>query len=245
MTASPRHDHPRIAHPAPPGPIPDLSGYREIHHALRVAADQLVAVLSAQTPRKRSAPAALHRWFTGYSAELAAHHRVEDEVFFPAIAARVPAYAEYERTLTADHERLHNLIGGCNTALRRLGSAGSAGGPDEVAAALAAAVELRDLLTEHLDFENADVLPLFERHFSPAEYAALDRKAIQAVSLRQALFTVPWFMATASPQGAARTLADAPLPLKLIYRLTRGRYARLQQQAFGQLFLTSSNDRLS
>ena len=59
------------------------------------------------------------------------------------------------------------------------------------------------------------------------------RLAGKAITLRQALFTAPWYMATVDAETAARTLREAPLPLKVVYKLTRRGYARLVETAFG------------
>ena len=226
-----------------PGPGPDLTSYREIHHALRAANDQLIAGLEA-LPATGARPAtakALHRWFVGYRQELSSHHTLEDDLFFPALAQRVPSYADYAATLDADHHRTDELIGAVGGALDRLvsGEAWTAAR----ASAIAAATELRDLLARHLDVEDRDILPMFERHFSAEEYEALDKAALAAVSVRQALFTVPWFMATATPDAAAHTLEHAPFALKAVYRLTRRRYARLEATAFGTAPAAARSDR--
>jgi hemerythrin-like domain-containing protein len=221
--------------PAAGGAVPDLTMYRALHQAMRVANDQLVAALGADRPPSTERLAALARWFEGYSEELRTHHHIEDDICFPALAERVPAYADYASTLADDHDRLDRVIDGLRAALGRLacGRGEIRGEATIVSEAVALAVELRDLLTAHLAFEDADVLPLFERHFSVAEYAVLDKAAVKAMSPRQAMFTVPWFMATVDPAIARKTLDEAPLPLKVIHRLTRRRYARLVSTAFG------------
>jgi hypothetical protein len=99
--------------------------------------------------------------------------------------------------------------------------------------ALDLAVELRDFLETHLAIEDADVLPMIERHFTAEEYAGLEQQAGKAITIRQAMFTAPWYMATVDAETAARTLRDAPRPLRIIYALTRRSYARLVEQAFG------------
>jgi hypothetical protein len=119
------------------------------------------------------------------------------------------------------------------SALARLAAARAEDGAVR-SQALALAIELRDLLADHLDFEDADVLPLFERHFSVAEYAVIDKAAVKAMSPRQSLFTVPWFMATVDAETARKTLAEAPLALKVVHLITRRRYARLFSAAFGR-----------
>jgi hemerythrin-like domain-containing protein len=214
--------------------MPDWSSYKQVHRALSVSADRLVAGLSSVAVDDVRRSGALASWFAGYGAELNHHHRLEDEIFFPALEERVPAYRDHSATLAADHGNLERLILRLNRALAGLAS-GRGHWSAQRDAALAMAVELRDCLTDHLAFEDADVLPMFERHFTVAEYAEIDKRALKEVTVRQALFTVPWYMAAAEPDTAARTLAEAPASLKIVYRFTRRRYARLVQQAFGSV----------
>ena len=74
----------------------------------------------------------------------------------------------------------------------------------------------------HLEFEDAEILPLFERHFTAEEYEAMDQAAIKAIGVgAQAAFTVPFALAVASDAVRAEMLATAPGALKVLYRATR------------------------
>ena len=215
---------------------PDLTSYLQVHRALRASNGQLVAALGTAVPTDvtQRAAKALHRWFAGYQGELRSHHEIEDRLFFPALAARVPAYAEYASTLSDDHHRLDTVIDRLDAAIATM--AGGTTQPNIARErALAHAVEMRDLMSEHLDFEDSDILPMFERNFGADEYADLDKQALKEIAVRQALFTAPWWMATAEPEAAAKTLSEAPIALKVVYRLTRRRYARLTDRAFGHV----------
>jgi hypothetical protein len=192
----------------------------------------VVAGIAGCQPGDRRRAASLSRWFDGYAAGLRHHHRVEDEIFFPALAERVPSHVECAPVLAADHEQVDDLLDDIQSTLAELADAGdrwhSLHGH-----VLAQAEELRALLADHLDLEDADVLPLFERHFGADEYQALDAEALKSVPLRQLRFTVPWLMATSDPAAAAAELASAPRAVRLIWRATRRRYARLAHRAFG------------
>lgn len=215
---------------APPGAVADLTTYYELHDALRRSASALVASLADEPARVRQRASALRRWFTGLTGELAHHHKVEDEILFPALAERVPTYAQYGSRVDADHDLLDALVDATRAALHSLDHSYS----DRARAhALSAATEMRDHLNSHLDFEDDDVVPMFERHFSAVEYAILDERVMKSINKRQALFTVPWFMATTTAETAERTLASAPRALRIVHRLTRRRYARMVQAAFG------------
>jgi hemerythrin-like domain-containing protein len=217
------------------GATADLSGYLAIHQALRVANQQLVRGIGTAGVAEPVRAAALGRWFHGYSEELRTHHHIEDDIFFPELARRAPAYAEYSEALTGDHHQLDRVIDALRDALSDWAehTTESEAAREARYTALDLAVELSDFLEEHLAIEDADVLPMFERHFTAAEYAELEAQAGKAITIRQAIFTAPWYMATVDDETAARTLREAPLPLKVIYRLTRRSYARLVAKAFG------------
>lgn len=208
----------------------DLSRYRGAHDAMRRSNELLVAGLVERPTARRAG--ALARWFAGYADELRAHHSVEDDTVFPALDDRVAAYAPHHHTISADHHRVDELLEQIGDGLSRLATGTDARPDDAHAAALSGAVELCDLLAGHLDLEDLDILPLIERHFSYEEYAEIDEEAIKRLSLRQLRFTVPWFMAMLPEDVAAAGLADAPLALRVIWRLSRRSYARLVRDAF-------------
>ena len=217
-----------------PGPGPDLTSYREIHHTIRAANDQLIAGLDALPPTSpRPATAkALRRWFGGYRQELGGHHTVEDDLFFPALAERVPSYADYAATLDDDHHRTDELVEAVGIELDRL-VAGSSWSESR-AAAIVAAVDLRDLLARHLDVEDRDILPMFERHFSAEEYDEARQGGVgQRARPPGAASRCRGSWPPPAPRSRPTPSSDAPMALKIVYRLTRRRYARLAAAAFG------------
>lgn len=217
--------------PAPAAATPDLTGYRDLHRALLVSAERLTERLGQPNHDRRSRRA-LERWYAGYRGELRHHHHVEDHVFFPALAQRVPSYQEYSATLDSDHIELDTLVDRLGSAIHDAVS-GDEPGDEPRVVAFGCAVALRDHLADHLAFENDDILPMFERHLTVDEYGELERRALQGVSLRQAWFTVPWYMSTVDPNTARTTWADAPVAMKFLHVLSRRSHARLNDRAFG------------
>jgi hypothetical protein len=160
--------------------------------------------------------------------EIVAHHTVEDELFFPALVERVPEAARHVTRTDADHHHLDELLAACTAAIGRMAEGGDA---TEAATLL---IEVADHLDEHLDFEDAEVLPLFERHFTAEEYQALDAKAVEHVGIgKQAAFTVPFVVSYTTAAEFERMLAEAPRPMRVLWRLTRRRHARLARLALG------------
>jgi hemerythrin-like domain-containing protein len=212
---------------------PDLSSYLQIHRALRISATRLRAAVDGLDRGDRSRAAAISGWFDGFAGELRAHHTVEDEIFFPALAERVPTYADHGDGLAADHVRLEELLGELSQTLRHLG--GGADWLETVAAASALTAELAEHLDEHLAVEDEDVLPLFERHFTAAEYEAMHEQALKKISFRQMAFTVPWLVSHLEGEEKDELLATAPLPLKVLWWVTRRPYARRTAYALGEV----------
>lgn len=213
----------------------DLSGYLAIHQAMRTANEQLVRGIGTAGVADQKRAAALARWFRGYSDELRTHHHIEDDIVFPELLARVPDYAVYSDALFGDHLQLDRMIDALREALAYWAAFGDEtdAARDARYAALDLAVELRDFLEEHLAIEDADVLPMVHRHFTYEEYFELEKQAGKAITIRQAMFTAPWYMATVDPDAAARTWHEAPLALKIIHALTKRSYAKLVATAFG------------
>ena len=90
---------------------------------------------------------------------------------------------------------------------------------------------MRDHLDEHLAFEDAEVAPLFVRHFTADEYDDLDARAVKMTPFKQMLFTAPWMMSHLDDAERDELLASVPKALTLLWMATRGRYARLSTRA--------------
>jgi hypothetical protein len=210
---------------------PDTRMYHWLHRAMRISSAQLHAALTGLRPHDRYRARAIAWWFEGFTGELHHHHTAEDEVFFPALAERVPTFAHHGPALAADHERLDVLLEQLRLAL----AAVAAG--DEVepflADAVRASAELRDLLDRHLTVEDQDVVPLFQRHLTAAEYEELEAEAMKGLAFGQATFTVPWLMEHLDDAERAVAFDGAPLALKVVWYVTRRRHARRSAVALG------------
>lgn len=210
--------------------IPDTTDYRVIHHCLRIAPHRLAAALVGFAPGDHPRARAIERWWRGYAGEVLAHHTVEDEIFFPRLVERVPTAAGHLDRIDADHHRLDELMDAAGAAMVRLAASAD---PEDAQSAAVVVLELAELMDRHLDFEDADLVPLFTRHFTAEEYAELADAAVSSLGLSQAAFTVPFVMHWAPAADAAALLAEAPLPMRLLFRATRRRHARLTELALG------------
>jgi hypothetical protein len=198
-----------------------------VHRLLRTSAGELAATLAAAAapdapPTAPRRAGALDRWYRGFSGEIRCHHHIEDELLFPALRSRVATYGEFGQRLESDHASLDVILDGLAAAL--------AAGDRSTAAGFA--VELRDHLDEHLAFEDDEIVPLFIRHFTAIEFDELNAKAVKMTSPKQLVFTAPWLMSHLGPAEQAELLASVPKAMTILWKLTRGRYARMTARAF-------------
>lgn len=196
---------------------PDLSTYYGVHRAIRRGAHLLADTVMTADAK------AIDAYWRGFSGEIHAHHTVEDELFFPALVERVPVAAELMARTDADHAYLDELLRFCSSEVAAIQRGA---GRHALCRGFA---ELAQLMDRHLDFEDEDIVPLFQRHFSKAEYDAIEQMAIKSTGVGpQAAFTVPFVVEALDPETRAEVLASAPIALRVLYRLTKGRYQRME-----------------
>lgn len=206
---------------------PDLSTYRLVHRLLRQGARRLAEGASELDLADRHQLRAFAKYWNGYAGELLHHHTVEDRIMFPELEAKVSGGRAALAAIDGDHHDLDVLMVEIGREVARV-TRGR--GISRLEALL---WELTDHLDEHLDVEDRDLLPLFAEHFSGEEYATMEARIHDEVSLgTQALFTVPFIMAGATDEERAMLLDHAPAPLKAVHRMTRRSHQRLCATAF-------------
>jgi len=199
----------------------DLESYLRVHRALRTSAARFATAVAAGDP---AAADAQRRWYRGFADEVRCHHHIEDELLFPALAERVATYEDHRPTLNGDHAELDDLLDRLTTALAPNASH---------ARAVQMANAISDHLHKHLDYEDDEIVPLFARHFTTAEFEELNQRAIKMTPPRQLFFTAPWMMAQLGEAEQHAVLASAPKAMHLLWFVSRRRYARLERRAFG------------
>lgn len=107
----------------------------------------------------------LVRLGSGLLNDLIGHHQIEDEAYFPELAALEPGIARGFEMLDSDHHALHDLIdrfaAGANNVLRQEGEAARR---EEMARFLPDLTRFSRLLGRHLEDEEDLVLPVVLKH---------------------------------------------------------------------------------
>lgn len=211
---------------------PDLTHFFAIHRKMRIDTRRFARAVETATVHDRGGRLdPLARWAKGFAFELDEHHFVEDEFFFPELRDRIPAAAAILGGLDADHRVVDDILGRWTTVARRLADP-DVSFPAAKDEAVDLAVGLRDLLARHLDVEDHDVLPLYWRNYTAAEFDVVYQQAVKGGKKQGLSFVAPWNVYCLEPEQQQVLVGMAPLPLKVIWWATRGRFRRLEADAF-------------
>jgi hemerythrin-like domain-containing protein len=207
---------------------PDLTFVTLIHQSLRADAARLAASIAELGPSDRQDRLpGIQAFFGHYREQLLMHHRHEDELFFPALAARAGAGRMHLSELAGQHEALDAALQAVGEDLTVLAGPVADFATDRVRAASALST-MAGLLAAHLTLEERTALPLFESDMPAADYKKLEARARKATPRPQAQFLIPWVIAHATPDQRDALFRSAP-PLRLAYQLNYRRYRRLDQ----------------
>lgn len=217
---------------AHPGPV-DMTMMYVMHHAFRrdLAAFAAAAGRTPATDRK-AWRAMAERWDT-FATALHHHHSGEDAGLWPALMDRADAEGRTVlEAMEAEHAEIDPILEACATGFERLAEA-----PDEdVRRALAVRlVAAKERLGEHMRHEETDAIALIQDSLTPEEWEAITKEHFDTgVPFRQILRLVPW-VAHELPDDVLESLFSRPggAVHKLMLRLTRRSFDRLEKAAFG------------
>lgn len=214
---------------------PDLTDYHVVHRAMTTDMRRLAeAAGRLATRQSRPNPArvrALRAYLAGVAREIRSHHRVEDDVLWPLLAAFAGPDATDLDALTDDHDTLDPSL---DTALDLAGQLVTTPGDRALAAALASVLHfLAGLLDRHIAAEERSVFPVIRRHVSVADYRRLQREFRRNLRLRDLPFVAPWVASHATADELAHLTADAGALLRLALRVYGRRFDDLARSAFG------------
>jgi len=213
---------------------PDLTHFFAIHRKMRIDTRRYARAIETAVAADRDRGGRLEplaRWAKGFAHELDEHHFVEDTYFFPELRERIPSAGAALDELDADHRVVDDILSRWSTVAARLAdrTAPFAAAQEEAAEL---ATGLRDLLQRHLEIEDRDILPLYWRHYSAADFDALHQQAVNGGKKKGLSFVVPWNVYSLDQEHQQTLVRTAPLPLKVVWWATRGRFARLEAAAF-------------
>jgi hypothetical protein len=182
---------------------PQLTSFFLYHRAMRAGAADLVTALGSAAPDL----AAIGGWFEHYQAACTIHANAEDAVLWPALLAERPDLEPVVKGMDEEHAGLDQRLATAAAALR----------DGDLEAARAAAAALTELITTHLDGEEARAVPALVERFDGEALAGLMVQVQQSAGPDGARTSLPFFLAVADPDERAGFLALIPPPVREAY----------------------------
>ena len=221
---------------APEGPVDMIMMY-VMHHAFR----RDLAAFAARVPTVPVDDAAtwraLEKRWTGFAWVLHKHHSGEDAGLWPLLLERVDAAGDAEGRATleameAEHAEIDPLLEACARGFARMAAGGTA---DDRAALAVRTVAARDSLGRHLVHEESEAMVLLQRHLTQADWEECERRSFaKPATPSEVSFAVPWVCLDLPAHAREHAFGTAGRGFKVVWLLTRRRFARLQRQAFGR-----------
>jgi hemerythrin-like domain-containing protein len=215
---------------APPVPISEHSRVLiAMHKAMRADSQRLIGAVDTLPAGDVQAAAALGRAFGAIVGLIHDHHWTEDDVMYPFLLARVPTFEGDAIRLEDDHVELDAAMARINARFRLLAhQLSSRLCQDTRGHLLEEAAAFDRVLVDHLDREEAVVVPPLESMLSEAEQHLLHKEEFKLATYRHMRMAVPWVLANATPEEEASLRAVAPRLLGVIQdRVWEPRFARL------------------
>ena len=188
---------------------PAIKGWLGAHVALRRDADALVAAVNALEPADYVGAGRLADAFAVTVQMLHEHHETEDELIFPELIERAPAFAGVVMTLSLEHVDVDDAVDDIKRDLAIL-SAGTSRAYEVHERLTQQVSTFKSLMDLHLESEEEHALPLFMRYFSIAEIDAVG-DAHFANNADKLNVMIPW-AATALPTEAATEMLASMSP---------------------------------
>ncbi len=238
MTTTTHPDWPTQIHlagqtAAPEGPV-DMFMMYVMHHAFRRDLAMLAEAAQVTPVGDRVAWRLLQQRWSVFHETLHSHHTGEDAGLWPLLLER--STEEDRATLEAmeaEHAEFEPLLAACDRGFARL--AGHA--DDDARAALAVRLAAtRECLARHLRHEETGAIPILQRVCTQADWDRLDEEHFKDdLTPGKVLRVVPW-AAYGVPQDVLDgVFAQAGTGFKVVWLLTRRRFARRQARAFRHL----------
>ena len=214
---------------APEGPV-DVKMMYVMHHAFRRDLVMFAEAAAATPANDRDVWRALSRRWQVFSEILHHHHSGEDAGLWPWLLRA--ADADERATLDAmeaEHAEIDPILTACAKGFEAVTTATDPVAAAHLADRLAAA---RDTLLAHMGHEESDALALVQKYMTQADWDhVVENNFDKKTSPRLLFAAVPWIAHELPRDAVDALLAEAGLPMKLVWLATRRRFERLDERA--------------
>ncbi len=206
-----------------------------IHKAMRADSRRLIGAVDALPEGDIDRAAALGRAFAAIVNLIHDHHWTEDDVLYPFLLERVSTFEADAIRLENDHVDLDAAMSRISARFRLLSHPVSPRLWQDTRSHLAGdAAAFEAVLVDHLDREEAVVVPAVDSQLSAAEQHALQKEEAKLTTYRHMSTAVPWVLANATPDEATALRATAPRLLGVVQdHVWDRRFAQVMAPLYG------------
>jgi hemerythrin-like domain-containing protein len=158
-----------------------------------------------------------------YAGGLHHHHGLEDELIWPKLHTRARLYGELVDTMEEQHRRLDGTLKLIEDILPGFEREAA----EHTRAALVEA--LRDhiaVLTEHLDAEEAQILPVVADHLTVDEWDEVGRRGLETIPKNKVFLALGAILEDSTPEEQRYFMSKVPAAGRLLWRLVGRRQYR-------------------
>ncbi|TDE03077.1 hemerythrin domain-containing protein [Jiangella asiatica] len=151
------------------------------------------------------------------------HHTTEDDHVWPLVQER----AGIDAPMATRMEQQHRAIDTAVTRMRGAARAWSSAPTAAAAATLASRLdEFLEVVENHLDEEERDVVPLIDRHLTKSEWEEVGKRGFEKFTPSQRWIALGQMLEVATPDEAAMMFNTLPLPARILWPLVGRRAYR-------------------
>ncbi|GGQ42898.1 hypothetical protein GCM10010166_08880 [Couchioplanes caeruleus subsp. azureus] len=196
------------------GERPDTNEMVIVHQVYRREFRLLPALVRgvADGDRARAREVAEHCRFL--TRALHHHHSDEDALLWPWLVAAAEVSTAVTERMQSQHERAAALLTEVDQLTPCWAADADAVLREELAQTLTA---LHTVLVEHLDDEEANLLPLVAEYITVAQWRELSRRGRRSMPMRQGLVFLGMMLQDATAAERSGILAQMPAPVRFIF----------------------------
>jgi hemerythrin-like domain-containing protein len=180
------------------------------HRIFREALDGVPRFVGAAPDDDHDRTELVGSYYANVLKLLHAHHEAEDLTIYPLMEERLPEHVEVISRVNAEHEAVLGTLEAAERALEAWRSDPSSATRDAAATGLDA---LHGILVEHLDHEEAEVVPLIGRCITVAEWGEMSALAFQRFSGDKPWLVIGLIQEQLLPEENATMEANMPPPV--------------------------------
>ena len=211
------------------GPV-DLMNMYLAHHGFRRDLEAFSSTVPCTPVDDRTAWQALARRWAMFTEVLHHHHSAEDDWLWPVLTERAdPAGRDTLEAMEAEHEEIDPALEACSAGFARLARRADLDARSALTVRLSA---LRESLGRHLAHEERDAIRLVQELMTAEDWAQFEKRIEEKIRFSQVLRLVPWAMHEVPPAAREEVFVRTGAAHRVLWRLSRGRFERLQGRAF-------------